>query len=800
MRKQLFSIGLVLISFLFQGYSKDIPKITDLEDQPLLAHAQRLNEALNFLGSSLTSIDSQRLKELKNEVPSAKTSQLIQEILDPYCLAMITINPEARVKVMRGSSKPQLVQNGWKSFLVKINNEAHITARLEVASPNSKPILYKSSNAKRAKPENLLNSGQIANRFLEVHMYRRRPLLPNLSGVKLEYGVVQIYTKDEGLREGRIGFHVGQGTQDIGFRNTIDILFNCQPSVKVVFQIKDDDGSPASMASLVITDGIERILEESEEIKIPLVRRRGISPLLGEEKRLIGVYPLPSRRLAAFDEFPDFFFHPQVYRASGEHVFLPPGNYKITMTRGPEYIPITRRFRVPTGKKVFQVNLQLKRWVHMAKMGWFSADHHVHAAGCSHYESPEEGVLPEHMWRQTQGEDLNIACNLTWGPCWYHQKNYFTGKIHPLSNENNLLRYDVEISGFPSSHAGHICLLRLKEDDFPGTTKVEEWPSWTLPILKWAKKQKAVVGYAHSGWGLEPMRPTKNLPNYIIPKFDGIGANEYIVTVTQGVIDFFSAGDTPAPWELNMWYHTLNSGFRTRLSGETDFPCIFDDRVGMARSYAKLDGLLKFDTYMKQIQKGRSYVSDGASHIIDFTINGFELGTGTQSSELKISRPDIVNVKAKVAAYLPIEQSVLGEVIASQSLDQPPYWHIERARSGKSRKVPIELIVNGEPVEKKMVKADGQWVSLNFTYPIEKSSWLALRIYPSSHSNPIFVLVNNKPIRASKRSAEWCRKSVDRCWKMKSVRIRPPELESARIAYDKARLVYDQIIKESQSP
>ena len=98
----------------------------------------------------------------------------------------------------------------------------------------------------------------------------------------------------------------------------------------------------------------------------------------------------------------------------------------------------------------------------MAKMGWFSADHHVHAAGCSHYERPEEGVLPEHMWRQTQGEDLNIACNLTWGPCWYHQKNYFTGKIHPLSNKNNLLRYDVEISGFPSSHAGHICLLRLK--------------------------------------------------------------------------------------------------------------------------------------------------------------------------------------------------------------------------------------------------------------------------------------------------------------------------------------------------
>jgi FPC/CPF motif-containing protein YcgG len=33
--------------------------------------------------------------------------------------------------------------------------------------------------------------------------------------------------------------------------------------------------------------------------------------------------------------------------------------------------------------------------------------------------------------------------------------------------------------------------------------------------------------------------------------------------------------DTPFVWELNIWYHTLNAGFRTRISGETDFPCIY---------------------------------------------------------------------------------------------------------------------------------------------------------------------------------------------------------------------------------
>ncbi len=814
-------LSLILASLTLSGtiYSNDLPQITGVEAQPLLAQALRLDEALTFLGSGLSAADSRQLQALRNDAPGPRTTQRIQEILDPYCLAMVVINPEARVKVLRGPAQPVLVQNGWKSFLVKVHNEAMVKTELEAESPNAEPILHRSTGAKQAKQQNVLTPGAVANRFLELYMYRRRPLLKHLSGIELEYAVLQIYTKETGRQEAKIGFHVGQGTQDIGFRSAVDILFDCQAAAKVVFRIRDHDGKPAPMASLVITDGIERIVDTPEATRIsglappgrpPLPKdyrlalaarqtweERGASdlPASSKAKRLAGIYPLPSRRLAAVDEFPDFFFHPQIYRADGEHVFLPAGEYEITVTRGPEYVPQTKRFRVPAGKKVHEVNLQLTRWVHMAKLGWYSADHHVHAAGCSHYESPEEGVRPEHMWRQAQGEDLNIACNLSWGPCWYYQKSYFTGKVHPLSNRQNLLRYDVEVSGFPSSHAGHVCLLRLKEDDYPGTRKVEEWPSWTLPILKWAKQQDAVVGYAHSGWGLEPMEPTEALPNYVMPKFDGIGANEYIVTVTQDAVDFFSAGDTPAPWELNIWYHVLNSGFRTRLSGETDFPCIFDDRVGMARSYAKLDGSLDFDRYMEQIRSGRSYVSDGASHIIDLSANGLELGT--HQSELNLSGPQTVEIKARVIAYLPPQQDEVGAIIASRRSDRPPYWHIERARLGKSRQVPVELIVNGEPVARKVVEGDGQWTDLSFQVPIRKSSWLALRIYPSSHTNPIFVQVDGKPVRASRRSAEWCRRAVDQCWKMKRDRIRPEEREQAAAAYQRARLVYDRIIQES---
>ena len=50
------------------------------------------------------------------------------------------------------------------------------------------------------------------------------------------------------------------------------------------------------------------------------------------------------------------------------------------------------------------------------------------------------------------------------------------------------------------------------------------------------------------------------------------------------MVDFISAVDTPYVWELNIWYHTLNVGFRTRISGETDFPCIYDGRVETGRT------------------------------------------------------------------------------------------------------------------------------------------------------------------------------------------------------------------------
>lgn len=149
-----------------------------------------------------------------------------------------------------------------------------------------------------------------------------------------------------------------------------------------------------------------------------------------------------------------------------------------------------------------------------------------------------------------------------------------------------------------------------------------------------------------------------------------------------------------------------------------------------------------------------------------------------------------------VAALLPAQQDENGAKIAGSAFDQQPYWDLERARIGKSRKVPVELIVNGKPVDTVEITADGNWQDIRFQYPVSRSSWVALRIYPSVHTNPVFVLVDNQPIR-DKKSAEWCRRAVDQCWEMKYPRIRKEEIPAAEAAYQSARKVYDRIIREA---
>ncbi len=162
---------------------------------------------------------------------------------------------------------------------------------------------------------------------------------------------------------------------------------------------------------------------------------------------------------------------------------------------------------------------------------------------------------------------------------------------------------------------------------------------------------------------------------------------------------------------------------------------------------------------------------------------------------LSVSKGQPLKIKCKAAGLL--EEQAPTDNIATRDLDQKPYWSIERARIEGTRSVPVELIVNGYPVERKILEADGRVEDIEFEYTPERSSWVALRVFPAAHTNPVFVEVDGQPIRASKRSADWCLKSVEQCWAQKSPKIRAEELEAAKEAYAHATQAYQAILAES---
>ena len=860
-----------------------LPQAAKVEAQPLISQVQRLQEALDYLGAPLPEETRQALANAAKGTSDAQAASLVQAALDPHCIAAVTISNDGQLAAKAADRAPDLQEQGWRTHLVKVINQTEAATTLRVSSPNAGPL----PNAP---------ADQVEKRWFDLQMYNSRPMKPKLSGLPLEYRIIQLYSKDAGTRTAQVAFNLGQpnlppaGSISEETRRTGTIKeWNFDDGMEGWFvqnhmQVEAKDGAlkgkttgnDPSMSARMRTPGghmvarfsvkaekgsfgqvfwwttdkprpdgqrrvnfmLERNGGQWKEYAIPFQAKgemRGLRLDLGGgpsdievdwvqlsyadapgrqwasvdlafnalpsrkvalrvrdengkpctaafviEDQAGRIYPAQTKRLA-----PDFFFHPQIYRADGEALRLPDGVYTIRCSRGPESVPETKTLTIASNAAV--VDYRVQRWVDPAKRCWYSGDHHIHTAGCRHYANPTEGVLAEDMARHIQGEDLKIGANLTWGPGFDYQKQFFTGELDKASKYPYLLRYDVEVSGFGSHRSGHLCLLRLSDQIYPGGESTDHWPTLGLNTLKWAKKQGAITGPAHSAIGLAPTAkrikgpdgPNK-LPSYAIPRYDGIGANEYIVDITHNVpgpdgklvpaIDFISTMDTHRGMEWNMWYHTLNCGFRVRASGETDFPCISGDRVGKGRVYVKIDGRLNYDQWCEEIKNGRSYVSDGFSHLMEFqgTAGGTTVSVGEKGSELRAGEPTQVSFTAIAAA---------------------------RFDDGRKDAL-IEVIVNGYPVAKKSTPADGTEHKLKFDIEIERSSWVALRVTPSSHTNPIFVMVGDRPLQ-SRRSAQWFLTGVDQLWSQKERTYDADEKNDARQAYEHAKHVYRKLATDA---
>jgi hypothetical protein len=810
----------VLLVGLAQGAGRadEVPAV-EVERQPLAANVKRLLDALDFLGAPLPEATHKALQPALTERDAGK----VQQQLDPHVLFVVSINPESRVKAARGPAKATLQQAGFTPVLVKVINESAVTAPLRITSPQAGPVYAGTARLSMTRQGqlHLLENQNVKDdkgRFLHLEMFTQQPMTARLSGLRVEYALAVLYSSEAGKREAGIAFDVGQGTQDLGPRGEVPARFDIRAAVPVTLAVKDHDGTP--------TTGRFTFRDKAGH-----------------------VYPPQAKRLA-----PDLFFQTQIYRRDGESVLLPPGELTMVASRGPEYRLLKRQVTVPAQGEA-KIDVRLERWINPMEQGFYCGAHHIHAAGCAHYTCPSEGILPRDMFRQVQGEGLNVGCVLTWGPCFDYQRQFFRPTADELSERFTLLKYDVEVSGFGSQALGHVCLLNLREQHYPGSGAgiSKGWPTWTTPVLRWAKGQGAVTGYAHSASGLQINPPAAakrllaaldadkdgklsraeaakgllpedfaaadadrndllteteltashdraadRLPNLAVPELNSVGAQEIFVTVPQGLCDFISSMDTARLAEWNCWYHLLNCGFPLKTSGETDFPCMSGTRVGQGRSYVQLGQVkrLDFAAWCAALARGRSYVSDGYAHALEFAVEG-----KTPGETVALARAGKVTVRAKVAFAAEVPLGVAhgegprprwsGDTV---NLHGPRPDDDARQPGGKRR---VELIVNGVVAAQREVPADGKVHELSFAVRVERSSWVALRHFPQLHTNPVDVLVGGQPIRASRKSAAWCAACVEQLWRSRGKTIAEKEREEAQQAFQKAIERYRQIAAEA---
>src|SRR4051812_30921597 len=142
--------------------------------QPFALHVRQLEDALDYLGQPLPAADQRAINDALGQVDETRAVAEIEQVLDKYVLCIIGINAESRVKVEAGPAKPELVEGGTRLFLVKVQNQAHITASLAVASPNSGEVYIQSKGDPEPRMERTARDA--AERWADISLFSNPPM------------------------------------------------------------------------------------------------------------------------------------------------------------------------------------------------------------------------------------------------------------------------------------------------------------------------------------------------------------------------------------------------------------------------------------------------------------------------------------------------------------------------------------------------------------------------------------------------------------------------------------------------
>ncbi|MEO6870425.1 MAG: CehA/McbA family metallohydrolase [Ginsengibacter sp.] len=397
---------------------------------------------------------------------------------------------------------------------------------------------------------------------------------------------------------------------------------------------------------------------------------------------------------------------------------------------------------------------------------WYAGDIHVHKNCGDGTTILPESELPA-MMEPNDLDVISVLADMGNGEVKNSKEDLpkVNGTDALQSKPRRIIHWDAEwhwdatYSNFSNQAlGGHLVLLGLKEAK-------QIWDESPYKILEWAKTQNAICGFAHMQY----------LDNKIQNELNCCIPLDYPVEAALKNIDFVSEDVNGGESAIEAYYRLLNCGFRLGLAAGTDYPCNNYEALGTLLTYVKVkDRKLTYQKWIEGIKKGKTVVArNGHNEFIDMKVNA------------KYVPGDDIKLKNKGTVTIEVT------------------WTAAKELTGR-----IELVSNGKVVATQSGTAKpGEPVILKTTKRFEKSSWICARRMDEkghqSHTAPVYITVNKKPVRASAEDAQYFVSWIDNLLEKTAPggiwnHFFTHDLDTVQNRYRKARDIYISIIKDAK--
>ncbi|MCS7253975.1 MAG: CehA/McbA family metallohydrolase [Armatimonadetes bacterium] len=286
------------------------------------------------------------------------------------------------------------------------------------------------------------------------------------------------------------------------------------------------------------------------------------------------------------------------FYADGEFIAeVPPGKTEISLSCGPNYIPLKIAVEAKPGKEM-KIIAKLLKWFSPQDFGWFCGDNHVHVR---HDPVGEIKMDEEYGALQARAEGLDYITEAdAKGQKEIEEK---------LSKTWFLYRQAAEIR--PGCFVGHA--------NTPGINR-QLYREELAKIMKSVFPMQTLREIVHNLGGI--VIYTHPFP---APRLHWMGSVECLSdAITGNYADAFDISNRP---EEIIWFTLLNLGAKIAASGSTDAALVRKGTIppGARRVYA-YSGKLDYRAIVDAIRSGRTFVTNGGPIFTFFTINGKGVG------------------------------------------------------------------------------------------------------------------------------------------------------------------------------